>query len=162
MTAPRIEESKDRHLIGIRIQTSNGEHRTFELWRQFKPRVKEIQGRKSTGFFSVQIFPPELNLPEFTDETRYEKWAAVEVENFDTIPEGMEPFLLESGMYAVFIHRGPASTGHQTFQYIFGQWLPNSAYTLDKRPHFEFMTDQYKPDDPLAEEEFWIPIKNKL
>jgi AraC family transcriptional regulator len=41
------------------------------------------------------------------------------------------------------------------------EWLPNSAYALDDRPHFEALGEQYKNNDPNSEEEIWIPIKPK-
>ncbi|HLT33108.1 MAG TPA: GyrI-like domain-containing protein, partial [Aquaticitalea sp.] len=46
-----------------------------------------------------------------------------------------------------------------TYQYIYGQWIPNSEYELDDRPHFALMGEKYK--DPESEEEFWIPIRKK-
>ncbi|HXA00948.1 MAG TPA: GyrI-like domain-containing protein, partial [Cytophagaceae bacterium] len=52
-----------------------------------------------------------------------EKWAAVEVADFDTIPDEMEPYILTGGLYAVFHYKG-SSTDTRIFQYIFGTWLP--------------------------------------
>ena len=73
----------------------------------------------------------------------------------------METFLLEGGLYAVFIHRG-SSTDTSTFHYIFSTWLPKSNYILDSRPHFEVLGEKYKNGDPDSEEEIWIPIKLKI
>jgi AraC family transcriptional regulator len=73
----------------------------------------------------------------------------------------MESFTLKGGLYAVFLHKGAASTGQKTFQYIFEMWLPNSGYLLDNRPHFEILGAKYKNEDPNSEEEVWIPIKQK-
>ena len=80
---------------------------------------------------------------------------------FENIPAGMNPFLLKGGLYAVFVHRGPASSGEKTFRYIFGIWLPASEYVIDDRPHFEILGEKYKHDDPDSEEEIWIPVKHK-
>jgi len=60
---------------------------------------------------------------------------------------------------AMFLYRGPASAFGQVIGQIFGQWLPNSGYSLDDRPHFEVLPKGYRMDDPNAEEEIWIPIK---
>jgi AraC family transcriptional regulator len=68
---------------------------------------------------------------------------------------------LPEGLYAVFLHRGPATTGPKTFEYIFQTWLPASEYFLDHRPHFEILGTNYKNDDPDSEEEIWIPVKPK-
>jgi len=45
--------------------------------------------------------------------------------------------------------------------YIMSQWLPNSKYILDHRPHFELLGAKYKNNSPDSEEEVWIPIKEK-
>ena len=87
------------------------------------------------------------------------KWAAVEVEDYSGKIEGMEEFYLSGGKYAVFEHKGPASSFGEIFGYIFGVWLPGSEYTLDEREHFEILKEDYNPHDPNAEEEIWIPIK---
>jgi AraC family transcriptional regulator len=88
------------------------------------------------------------------------KWATVEVSHFDSVPIDMETFILPGGLYAVFHYKG-SSSDPSIFQYIFGTWLPSSAYTLDNRPHFEVLGGKYKNNDPTSEEEIWIPIRLK-
>ena len=78
------------------------------------------------------------------------------------VPDGMECFNLDGGLYAVFLHKGAAATGAKTFQYIFNTWLPASEYNIDTtRPHFELLGEKYKNNDPDSEEEIWIPVKLK-
>ncbi len=72
---------------------------------------------------------------------------------------GMESYELEGGLYAVFTHLGPA-TDLSTVMYIFQDWLPLSDYVLDDREHFEVLPQGYKPTDPNAREEFWIPVRH--
>jgi AraC family transcriptional regulator len=72
----------------------------------------------------------------------------------------MEMFILQGGLYAVFDYKG-LNTDNSIFQYILGIWLPVSDYVLDNRPHFEVLCDKYKNNDPISEEEIWIPIKTK-
>ncbi|MFN9597179.1 MAG: GyrI-like domain-containing protein, partial [Bacteroidota bacterium] len=50
----------------------------------------------------------------------------------------------------------------KTFHHIFNEWIPNSEFNIDQRPHFEIMPEGYKADDPNAMEEVWIPIIKKL
>ncbi len=73
----------------------------------------------------------------------------------------METYILQGGLYAVFIHKGVAKTADVTFQYIFTDWLPGSYYLIDNRRHFEILGEKYKNGDPASEEEIWIPIKFK-
>jgi AraC family transcriptional regulator len=72
---------------------------------------------------------------------------------------GMESLILRGGKYAVFLHQGPANAFQSAFQHIFGNWLPNSEFDLDSREQFEILPPGYRPDDPNAEEEGWIPVK---
>ena len=137
------------------------ENKTSELWRSFMPRRKEITNFLTTDLFSVQVYDQTLNFGDFNENTRFEKWAAVEVSDFESIPDRMESIILPEGLYAVFLHKGAASEGARTFRYIFGIWLPGSEYQLDNRPHFEILGEKYKNDDPASEEEVWIPVKPK-
>ncbi len=124
------------------------------------PRRKEIHDPVGTELYSIQLFDP-LFFEHFNPNKEFEKWATIEVTDFDTVPEEMETFILKSGLYAVFLYRGAASAAAPTFQYILGTWLPNSAYSLDDRPHFEILGKKYKNEDVTSEEEIWIPIKPK-
>ena len=155
---PKIVEIKEKKLIGMRTSLSLSNDTTRELWQQFMPRRKEIINPLDNGFFSMKIYDDNLEIKNFTPQTVFEKWAAIEVSDISQIPEGMESHVLSGGKYALFIHKGPASTFSQTLQFIFETWLPNSQYELDNREHFEIMQENYHPNDPDAEEEVWIPI----
>lgn len=156
----RIENLPTKKLIGQRLRMSLAENKTFELWRGFMPRRKEIPA-VNTVLYSMQVYDPSMDFKNFNPNTVFDKWAAVEVDNLSVIPDGMESYLLTGGLYAVFIHKGPPSAFPKTFEYIFHQWLPNSDYQLDDREHFELLGDKYKNNEPDSEEEVWIPIKVK-
>lgn len=73
----------------------------------------------------------------------------------------MECLILPGGLYAVFQYRGTSETAVETFQYIFGTWIPASDFELDARPHFELLDENYRNDHPESEEEIWIPVRPK-
>jgi AraC family transcriptional regulator len=150
----------EKKLIGMRMMMSFGDNKTGELWRAFMPRRKEITNAFSNELVSMQIYPCSHDFSKFSPAAKFEKWAAVEVSNFDIVPQGMERTLLPAGLYAVFIHKG-SSRDTSVFQYILGTWLPNSEFQIDERPHFEILGEKYKNDDPESEEEIWIPIRNR-
>ncbi|MBT8219941.1 MAG: GyrI-like domain-containing protein [Bacteroidia bacterium] len=154
---PRIEELEEKKIIGQSIQMSLINNKTGQLWGHFAPRIKEIQNRVSEDKISMQIYPP-LYYEEFNPSKAFEKWATVEVKDFENIPNGMQSFVLEKGLYAVFEYKG-SSADNSIFQYIFSKWLPNSIYLVDDRPHFEVLGSKYKNNDPESEEEIWIPIR---
>ncbi len=161
MTAPEIKQLTEKKLIGKNLPMSLAQNRTVELWKSFMPHRKEIGNTVSSDLFSVQVYDSTLDFRTFSPTTTFKKWAAVEVSGFDPIPEYMETLILPSGLYAVFLYKGDPREFSATFRYIFGDWLPNSEYELDSRPHFEIMGEKYKNDSPDSEEEIWIPVKKK-
>jgi AraC family transcriptional regulator len=157
---PRFEILTEKKLVGKRIEMSYSDNRTFELWRTFMPRRPEIQKESGSNLYSVEVYDQKF-FDAFNPERKFEKWAAIEVAEFDKVPDGMETMILPRGLYAIFLHKGPASAGAKTYEYIFRNWLPNSDWVLDDRPHFALMGEKYKKEDPSSEEDIWIPIKSK-
>lgn len=158
---PRFETLKEKKLIGRRINMSFSDNRTYELWKSFMHHRKEITNSVTNDLFSLQVYDKFFDFEIINQDAKFEKWAAIEVSDFETIPVGMESLKLTGGLYAVFLHKGPASTGIKTFRYIFEEWLPRSGYKLDDRPHFEILGEKYRNEGMDSEEEVWIPVKPK-
>lgn len=156
---PRIENLKEKKLIGKRLTMSLADNKTGELWKSFMPRRREITNNLTNDLFSLQVYKP-THFSDYKPTNEFEKWAVVEVTDFENVPNDMETFTLTGGLYAVFDYKG-SSTDSSIFQYILGTWLPNSDYLLDNRPHFEILGEKYKNADPNSEEEIWIPIQKK-
>lgn len=158
---PRIETLQAKKLVGIGAPMSQADDSTPQLWRSLMPRRAEIANRSTREHISMRVYGKAgMPLEEmFAPETVYEKWAAVEVGDHDTIPDGMRGYSLGGGLYAVFVHRGPASAFVLTMRHIFEEWLPASEYELDDREHFEVLQEDWSPTDPNAQEEIWIPIR---
>jgi AraC family transcriptional regulator len=158
---PRIETLLQKKLIGTRMRMTFANNKTLQLWQSFMPRRKEIKNNLTVDLFSMQVYDSSYRFNDFNPNAEFEKWAAIEVTDFDTVPDEMETYILTGGLYAVFHYKG-LNTDTKIFQYIFGTWLPNSKdYLLDNRPHFEILGEKYKNGDPDSEEEIWIPIKLK-
>ena len=159
LTDPEIRQLSEKKLVGQHLRMSLADNRTYELWSRFMPLRNEIKGRVSDDLISMQVYDQSYDFMNINPGAQFEKWASAEVNDFSMVPFGMETFILPGGLYAVFIHRGPASEGEKTFRYIFGTWLPLSGYEIDQRPHFEILGTKYKNNDPASEEEVWIPVK---
>jgi AraC family transcriptional regulator len=156
---PRIQHLPEKKLIGKKLTMSLVNNKTAELWKSFMPQRNAIENKLNNDFISMQVYSP-THFVQFNPSNEFEKWATVEVVNFDNVPANMETFVLPSGLYAVFHYKG-LSSDSSIFQYIFGTWLPSSGYLLDARPHFEVLGEKYKNNDLTSEEEIWIPIKEK-
>ena len=156
---PRIETISPKKLIGKRLTMNLVNDKTGELWQNFMPKKKDIANKLSNEVISMQVYSSTY-FSDFKPTNEFEKWATVEVANFENLQSEMEEFTLSGGLYAVFDYIG-LSNDSSIFQYIYGTWLPNSDYDLDDRPHFEILGEKYKNNDPTSEEEIWIPIKAK-
>lgn len=158
MMIPRLEYFTEKLFVGRRMVMSFTHDRTYELWSNFMPVRKNIPEVVGNNLYSVQVFADDY-FDHFNPAREFEKWAAVEVREAGAVAEGMETLVIPAGLYAVFLHKGPASEGPRTFGYIFQTWLPAFGYKADNRPHFEILGEKYRNNDPSSEEEVWIPIR---
>jgi AraC family transcriptional regulator len=154
---PRIESLESKKLVGMHENMSLANNKTGMLWGSFMPRFKEIENKVSDLKYSLQVFDSDY-FKAFNPQKEFEKWALVEVAHFGSIPAGMEAFELMGGLYAVFFYKGNQQEAFGVFQQIYGDWIPNSSYDLDHRPHFEIPGPKYKNNDAESEEEIWIPV----
>ena len=145
-------------IAGVRLNMSFAQNKTGALWQSFMPRRTEIKNLVNASFYSLEVYPSGF-FNEFKPTNEFEKWAGVEVKDNADQPHDIELLTIPAGQYAVFTHRGPASEGPQTYQYIFGVWLPTSDYIIDDRPHFALMDERYKHEQVDSEEDIYIPVK---
>ena len=157
----RIETLNEKKLVGKSERMSIVANKTSDLWRSFMSERKAIQNTVGSDLYSMQVYDSLSYFEKFNPNAEFTKFAAIEVKNFNIIPNGFKKITINSGLYAVFLHKGPASEFPKTMQYIFGEWLPDSNYELEARPHFEKLGDRYKNNAPDSEEEVWIPIRIK-
>tara|TARA_R110002033_G_scaffold26394_6_gene60471 strand:+ start:86630 stop:87115 length:486 start_codon:yes stop_codon:yes gene_type:complete len=158
---PDIRVLQEKKLLGRKKNMSYSKNTTRELWQSFMPLKKHIRNNIDSNLYSLQIYNSDFNFNNFTPQKEFIKWAAIEVPDYDSVPDELETYILQGGLYAVFFHKGTATEFHKTFAAIFTDWLPNSDYDIDHRAHFELLGENYSNTDPISEEEIWIPIKLK-
>ena len=155
---PEIRTSEKRFLVGIAMDMSLVANETPSLFRAFMPNRKHITNSIGSAVYDMRIYPRDYFI-QFSPQIKFQKWAAMQVSDFNDIPHDMDSFTLVSGLYAVFT---PPSTSSKSapFTYIFQEWLPNSNYMLDDRPHFDLIEPGPTPGTS-EKEEIWIPIQPK-
>mgnify|MGYP001944420302 FL=1 len=139
------------------VEMSLLDPQTTPLFQAFMPRLKELPYALGTEVYSLQEYP-EGYFNSFNPQQIFKKWALVAITPTTHLPAGMEPFEIPGGTYAVFFQKGMDTV---IFNEIYSQWLPQSSYELDARPHFEILGPKYKHNSPDSEEEIWIPIVPK-
>ena len=157
----RIEECSEKILVGKSVRMSLTNNKTTQLWQSFMLEKSTLRNTVGTDLYSIQVYDELHYFKNFNPNVEFTKWAAIEVDTIEDISSGFSKFIVESGLYAVFLHKGTVNEFPKTIQYIFGQWLPHSEYKLDDRPHFELLGEKYKNNDENSEEEVWIPIRKK-
>lgn len=156
---PRIEQIEEKYFIGMSIEMSLVENKTFQLFSTFMPRKKEILNFKNHDVYDLIIYPKGYFL-NFNPTSHFKKHAFLEVLDLENVPEGMESFTLSKGKYAVFTFKGYVPN-QANFEYIFSEWLPSSVFNLDDRPHFDILSEKIQQKSPDAYQEIWIPITTK-
>lgn len=151
-----IPETK---LVGVSTTMSVADNQTAKLWQTLMPRRSEISMVSGSDLYSVEIYPDTHFFREFSPVNEFQKWAAIPVTDLIGIPDGLNPLTISEGKYAKFHFKGSIQEAPQAMQYIFGEWLPNSGYQLDDRPHFAVMGEKYSNTAPDSEEDFYIPIR---
>jgi len=69
-------------------------------------------------------------------------------EGFREAPEGFELLQLEGGEHAVGLHRGPYEQLHESYRWLFGQWLPSSGREPANRPAHEIYVNDPRTTAP--------------
>ncbi|MDN3493107.1 GyrI-like domain-containing protein [Winogradskyella bathintestinalis] len=155
---PEIKQCSEKKLIGISSSINKNEHHKIaQLWKQFMTRMRAIIDTDYKEKIAIQVFPKHTNAQNISE---YTIWASMDVSNFDAIPKEFELFTIPEGKYAVFIHRGMNAS--ETYQKIMTEWLPNSGYEIDNRPHYQVMGEKYKNGSPDSVEDFYVPIAKKI
>ena len=145
-------------LSGFRKEMSLTNDHSVALWKKFMQVYAAVPEHFGQQYISAAEYP--LGYFDYFDPSKeFIRWACMETPG--NAPDTLETLEIQDGLYAVFIHHGPMALAFKTFDYIFNEWIPNSGFDLDERPHFEIMPKHYRSDDPNAQEEIWIPIKQK-
>ncbi|TNE70974.1 AraC family transcriptional regulator [bacterium] len=156
---PIIKSISAKNILGKSVSTNLVTNKTPELWKSCIPFISGIQHRaNSNELISAAIYPKDY-YSSFSPINEFTKWAGAEVSSVENQPNELERLEIPDGLYAVFHYKGHPLKGASFFQYIFADWLPNSGYILDERPHFEVLGPKYNNQSEESEEDIYIPIK---
>ncbi len=132
----RIETYPETSVIGMSCKMSLINNLTSTVWQSFMKERSLVKNRVSDEFLSIQIYPLGY-FEKFNPETVFTKWAGVAVSEETDVPHDMQAYRIPKGLYAVFNYKGLSSDAHHAFRFIFEEWVPQSGYIVDARPHFE-------------------------
>ncbi|WP_411895143.1 GyrI-like domain-containing protein [Winogradskyella sp. A2] len=152
---PTIKTISEKYLVGMQGSMHHGEiQKIISLWKQFMPNKHKITNTVNEELIALQNYDEFYNT-----KLAYNIWACTEVLDFNAIPEGLSSITIPKGDYAIFVLKGIDAGG--LYRQIMGEWLPDSGYDIDNRPHFQVMGSKYINGSSKSEEDFYVPIKPK-
>jgi AraC family transcriptional regulator len=140
-------------VVGMLIHTKPMTAEIPQLWRQFGPRMDEVQ----------YVTEPRVSyglMDQFNQELGHLDYMAGEaVEQVIDLPVGMTHWNVPANTYAVFETVLPKIG--ETFDYIYNTWLPTSGYQHAAAPYFERYGETFDPDDPTSKLSIYIPVEKR-
>jgi len=132
---PEIVTKPAFNVIGMIYHGKNENNDLPQLWQKLMPRATEIG--ESRGL-------PYGVCGELEEDGRFRYLAGYEVTEETAVPDGMEQWKMDEQTYAAF----PCSlqTIGETYKYIFETWLPQSEYSHNPVPDFEFYDKDFDPE----------------
>lgn len=158
---PIIKEISPIKVVGMRKRITLENNQLPQLWDDFMERALEIKGTmENVRCFGICEYEESTKYEGFNEQTLHSQVIAMEVEDFRNIPDGMIKKVIDGGKYAVFTHKGRIDLIKETYNYIFGTWVPYSKLELDFKDDFEHYDERYKGrQHDSSEVDIYIPIK---
>lgn len=151
---PRIVNKEAFTVIGVFCR-ANPSGTLHKLWEEFGKRATEIQNvADHHKAYQVCIFE---DADPGSDE--YTFIAGMEVKESSPIPENMIAHTVSAATYAVFEHHGLLDKMHQSYEYIFGVWLPENSRQMAEADSLEVYDERFKVGSEDSVFEIWIPLK---
>lgn len=156
---PVIKVIPEVKVIGIKGKTALDNNVLPDLWSTFNKNISKII-KKSNPLKAYGICENDRPSNQFGENVEYSEIVGVEVTSFEHIPEGMIAKVIPKGKYAVFTHKGSLQKLQETYEYIWGTWIPCSKVELDIRDDFEIYDERFRgANNSLSEIDIYIPIK---
>ncbi|MGZ3932958.1 MAG: GyrI-like domain-containing protein, partial [Bacteroidia bacterium] len=96
---PLIKTLSPKKLVGMQQLMSLAQNKTPVLWKSFMQQRRHISNALGPDLYSIQVYNGFLEPQQFNPQTLFQKWAAAEVSDFNSIPAGMQSFTLPGGLY---------------------------------------------------------------
>ncbi len=159
MLKPIIKSKAAFRVIGKSCQSTMKNNTIPALWETFGTYCEAIPGvLVPNAAIGVCYFEGS---EEMTDDTPFTYLAGMEVKPDQTVPAGMTHRDVPEAEYAVFEHHGSLVSLHDTYNAIYGEWLPQSGYTRAEADDFELYDERFTFGKDESIMEIWVPIVKK-
>ena len=149
---PTIILEKIFQLVGITRTVHPGSADISQLWREFHHSSNSIV----TPLNSDKLIGLCEYMPDITDDSEFSYMACKEVLSTNNLPMGMDAKIIPCTKYAVFTHSGTVDGLKETYDKIYGIWLPLTGSQLAEADTLEIYTLQSSNNYKL---DIYIPLK---
>ncbi len=149
---PTIILEKIFQLVGITRTVHPGSADISQLWREFHHSSDSI----ITPLNSDKLIGLCEYMPDITDDSEFSYMACKEVLSTDNLPMGMKAKIIPCTKYAVFNHSGTVDRLKETYDKIYGVWLPLTGSQLAEADTLEIYTLQSSNNYKL---DIYIPLR---
>ncbi|WP_417431176.1 AraC family transcriptional regulator [Kiloniella sp.] len=155
---PDIIKKETFYIIGISDDFGSDTGKSVpDLWKQVRYRYSEINHSKNGHAYGLCL----KGSPE-----SFTYMAALEVDDLNSVPSGMQGFVIQEADYAVFTFAIDDKTPiedqfSKVYQTIWGNWLPNSNYEYANTPDFELYNNRFDGNTATGQVDIWIPVIKK-
>ena len=158
LVEPVIVELEEMTVVGVQTLFSMKCNLIPVLWERFSPRMQEIKNvvRKDVA---LEV---SYDMQGEAEEETFFVLAGLIVNSVEEIPEGMTYKHIPTQMYAMFTHYGPISQIYDTYDHIYNELLPRSAYEVDEAAcTIEWYDERFKMESPDSEYDIYVPVKER-
>lgn len=143
-------------VVGLLYEGKNEHGEISKLWDAFNRRGNELCPASTKEVYGVCRM-----IPGRTDGS-FEYVAAVRRDDLSNLPAGTVVREVPACTVAVFRHHGAADTLHDTYQKIYGEWLPSSAYQpLEPGLDMEVYNEEFTFFAPDSVMYIYVPVRPK-
>ncbi len=133
------------------------------LWGQFMARQGEVRSlgcapEAGTFWAACRCLPPE----DRTREDELEYIAGVKIAGDPPLPADMVRWEIPARTFARFTHRGRIENFGETLGYIYGAWLPRSAYVPTMEVELELYDERFDINSDDSEIDYYVGIAPKV
>lgn len=161
---PSIVNLEKMTIVGLQTLTTLEHNVIPNLWDRMMPRCKEIKNiANHEATLGISFGFEEIPMVEGKNIKIFFHMAGFIVNSVEDLPEGMTYKNIPAHMYAKFTHKGSLSKLMDTYNYIYGQWLPQSGFLYDTEAiEIEWYDERFKGrDDEKSEFDILVPIIKK-
>jgi AraC family transcriptional regulator len=155
MLTPTFRDHPSFKLAGLRRF-----HTFADAPRDIPKQWAEFSQLPIPGLHATKIFYGATCQTDLPNQ-RFEYMCALEVPDFSQLDSLAGRMIVPAAHYAVFTEPNGTATLHDTWQFIWKQWLPASGLKPAPTPDFERYDERFNPttgEDPI---EIWFPIQRQ-